>query len=135
MGGSHSSAYLINRLSSCVLKFETPRQALIKIFPHARVLSSDLPFKIFYCSTFVHVCPINKSKLDPRSIKCVFIGYSTNKKGYKCFCPNTWRVFETMNVTFFEQNPYFSKPEIQGENKKRASALEWGFIARTATSS
>ena len=104
-----TSAYLINSLPSCVLKFETPRQALIKLFPHAHVLSSNLPFKIFGCSIFVHVHPQNRSKLDPQSIKCVFIGYSTYKKGYECFCSNTRRVFETMDVTFFEQNPYFSQ--------------------------
>ena len=112
-----TSAYLINRLPSCALKFETPRQALIKIFPHARVLSSNLPFKFFGCSTFVYVYPQNMSKLYPRSIKCVFIGCSANKKGYKCFCL-TRRVFEIMDVTFFKQNPYFSKHKIQGENKK-----------------
>ena len=97
-----TSTYLINWLPSRVLKFETPFQTLIKIFPHV-VLSFYIPFKIFGCSTFVHVYPQNKSKLDPRSIKCVFIGYFANKKGYKCLCPNTWRVFETMDLTFFFQ--------------------------------
>ena len=113
-----TSAYLISRLSYRVLKFQTPRQAFIKIFHHARVLSSNLPFKIFGYSTFAHVYPQNRSKLDLRSIKCVFIGHFANTKGYKCFCPNTRRVFETMDVTLFEQNPYFFKPEIQGDNKK-----------------
>lgn len=71
--------------------------------------------KVFGCSTFIHVYPQERSKLGPMSIKCAFIGYSANKKKYKCYCPTTRTTFETMDVTFLESNPYFSKTKIQGE--------------------
>ena len=73
-----------------------------------------------------YIYPQNSSKLDPQSIKCVFIGYSINKKGYKCFCSNTQRVLETMDVTFFEENPYFTKSEIQ--NKKELQLWSGGSL-------
>ena len=49
-------------------------------------------------------------------MKCIFLGYSSNQKGYKCYSPITKRFYNSMDVTFFEQQPYYSKPAIQGEN-------------------
>lgn len=36
----------------------------------------------FVCDTDPHI-----TKLDPKSLKCVFLGYSWLQKGYKCFSP------------------------------------------------
>lgn len=42
---------------------------------------------MFGCTVFVHMH--SKFKLDPRVIKCVFVGYSPTYKGYKCYGPST----------------------------------------------
>lgn len=47
-------------------------------------LIHDSLIKVFGCSSFVHIHSHNHGKLEPRSIKCVFLGYSPNQKGYKC---------------------------------------------------
>ncbi|RVW73200.1 Retrovirus-related Pol polyprotein from transposon RE1 [Vitis vinifera] len=57
-------AYLINRMPSRVLKFQTPCQTLLKSFPITRLIST-VPPKIFGCSVFVHINQQHRSKLDP----------------------------------------------------------------------
>ncbi|RVX01052.1 Retrovirus-related Pol polyprotein from transposon TNT 1-94 [Vitis vinifera] len=59
-----TAAYLINRMSSRVLKFQTPCQTLLKSFPTTRLIST-VPPKIFGCSVFVHINQQHRSKLDP----------------------------------------------------------------------
>ncbi|RVW87157.1 Retrovirus-related Pol polyprotein from transposon TNT 1-94 [Vitis vinifera] len=110
-----TAAYLINRMPSRVLKFQTPCQTLLKSFPTTRLIST-VPPKIFGCSVFVHINQQHRSKLDPRSLKCIFLGYSSNKKGYKCYSPVTRKFYNSMDVTFFETQSYYPKNDIQGEN-------------------
>jgi hypothetical protein len=38
---------------------------------------------------YVHVLDEKRSKLDPKANKCIFIGYSSKQKGYRCFNPST----------------------------------------------
>ncbi|CAL9010681.1 unnamed protein product [Prunus brigantina] len=56
-------------------------------------------------------------------MRCVFIGYSSTQKGYKCYHPPTQKVHVTLDVTFHEEVPYYVSPSspIQGE---RGSELE-----------
>ncbi|KAA3484106.1 Retrovirus-related Pol polyprotein from transposon TNT 1-94 [Gossypium australe] len=70
---------------------------------------------VFSCVCFVHLR--HGSKLDPRIVKCVFIGYSPTQKGYKCYHPPFRKYYVSMNVTFCEDEPYFSssQPSLQGE--------------------
>lgn len=83
-----TACYLINRLPTSTLKFKTPIEILQQLYPMSRFFSS-LPPKVFGCVAFVHDKDHHKSKLDPRSLKCVFLGYSPTQKGYKCFHPPT----------------------------------------------
>ncbi|XP_028086199.1 uncharacterized protein LOC114287116 [Camellia sinensis] len=109
-----TAAYLINRMPSRVLQFQTPCQLLLKSFPTTRLIST-IPPKIFGCSVFVHIHHQYRSKLDPRSLKCIFIGYSSHQKGYKCYSPVTKKFYNSMDVTFFETQSYYPKIDIQGE--------------------
>ncbi|KAG8503428.1 hypothetical protein CXB51_001585 [Gossypium anomalum] len=84
-------------------------------FPHFKPISSILPLKIFGCTVFIQNIAPNKSKLDPKSLKCVLVGYSSLKKGYKCYHPPSKRFFTTMDITFYEQDSYFTQAEIQRE--------------------
>ncbi|CAN1837958.1 Retrovirus-related Pol polyprotein from transposon TNT 1-94 [Linum perenne] len=110
-----TATYLINRMPSRVLRFQAPRQVLLTKYPHMVSFSSDLPPKIFGCIAFVHLNPTHRTKLDPRSLKCVFIGYSAHQKGYKCYSPVTRQVYHTRDVTFFESQAYFNPVAVQGE--------------------
>ena len=93
------ASYLINRMPTRILKYSTPLECYQKIFPLSRMYS-NLPLKVFGCSVFVHLPNHNWSKLDPRAEKCVFIGYASNKKGYKCYNPQTKKMYVSMDVSF-----------------------------------
>ena len=78
--------------------------------------------------SFLH----NRSKLDPMAIKCIFIGYSSNQKGYKCYSPITRHFSNSMDVTFFEQEPFYTKTNIQGGNFSKEYQL-WDIIPTVVT--
>lgn len=109
-----TACHLINRMPSKVLNFKTPMSVLIQIYP-LFCCPSSIPLKTFGCTVFVHDHQKNKSKLDPKSIKCVFIGYSSTQKGYKCYSPTLHQMFVSMDATFFENQSFFPKSSVQGD--------------------
>ncbi|KAI5313820.1 hypothetical protein L3X38_042996 [Prunus dulcis] len=113
--GVLAAAYLINRTPSWVLDFKTQLDVLCAHTPPVSV--SKLPPKVFGCVAYVHVYSHQRSKLDPCAFRCVFIGYSTTQKGYKCYHPSSQKVHVTLDVTFHEKLPYYvsSSSPIQGE--------------------
>ena len=107
------AAYLINRMPLKTLDFQSPLEALKGKNEYI------VPSKVFGCVCFVHTK--NAGKLDPRALKCVFIGYSPTQKGYKCYHPPSRKSFVSMDVTFREFESYFSNypsSPLQGENKE-----------------
>ena len=90
-------------------------QVLFSFYPHLDPTNKLQP-RIFGCVSFVHVHSNEKGELDPRAVKCVFLGYSTTQKGYKCFHPPSRRFYVSRDVTFNEQESYFKQPLLQGEN-------------------
>ena len=96
-----------------------PSTALGGQIPYT-VLSPDaplfhLPPKIFGFVCYVHILGPGSDKLDPRFIKCVFLGYSRTQKGYRCYSPTLWRRFISADVTYDESQSYFS-PSITSDN-------------------
>ena len=101
-------------MPSSVLHWATPFHQL---FPNNPLFSIDP--KVFGCTCFVRdVCP-QVSKLNPKSLKCIFVGYSRIQKGYRCYCLTLRHYFVSTDVAFFETTP-FSLPSIvtsQGEEE------------------
>ncbi|KAK8938674.1 hypothetical protein KSP39_PZI011284 [Platanthera zijinensis] len=75
-----TAAHLINRLPSRALSFDTP---LSRLAQNHVVHTSHLPPRIFGSVCFVHVHTPHRDKLDARSLRCVFVGYSPTTKGYR----------------------------------------------------
>lgn len=56
--------------------------------------------KVFEYVCFVHIK--NVSKLEPKSLRCIFVRYSHTQKGYKCYHPPFTKYFMTIDITFRE---------------------------------
>ena len=66
-----TACFFINRMPSSVLNWVTPFQTL---FPHKSLFPIEP--KVFGCTCFVRDVRPHVSKLDPKSLKCIFLGYS-----------------------------------------------------------
>ncbi|RVW24249.1 Retrovirus-related Pol polyprotein from transposon TNT 1-94 [Vitis vinifera] len=107
-----SSAYLINRVPSSSINFQTPLQALTNAVVAPTV--PNLPPRVFGCVTFVHLHKHQRTKLTSHALQCVFVGYALHKKGYQCYHPPTRQMYITMDVVFHEDSMYFSsESELQ----------------------
>ena len=72
-----TACYLINRSPSTALNFKTPQEYWTGQPPGIDHL------RIFGCTAYAH---IRQDKLEPRALKCCFIGYPDGVKGYKLWC-------------------------------------------------
>lgn len=106
------ATYLINKLSSKVLKFQTPLNILLENVPHHTRILNSLPPKIFGYTAFIHQNQ-PQLKLDPKALKCIFIGYSPTQQGYKCYHPPTRKFIITCDVSFIEHQSYFQNNPIE----------------------
>ncbi|CAD6247489.1 unnamed protein product [Miscanthus lutarioriparius] len=55
--------------------------------------------RVFGCTAYAHV---DNGKLEPRAIKCMFLGYGYGVKGYKLWNPKTKKIFMSRSVVFKE---------------------------------
>ena len=55
--------------------------------------------KIFRCPTYANV---DNGKLEPRSMKCIFLGYKSSVIGYKLWCLETKKLVINRDMIFDE---------------------------------
>ena len=110
------ASHLINRLPSVPLKGHIPFNVLSEYVSIPSL--NTLPARVFGCVAYVHLYKNQRTKLDTRALKCVFVGYGSQQKGYKCYHPPSQKFYVTMDVTFSENSCYFLPPVTprQGEN-------------------
>jgi hypothetical protein len=60
--------------------------------------------RIFGCPAYVHISSEDRSKLDPKSKKCIFLGYEKGVKGYKLWDPVAQKVVISRDVVFDEKS-------------------------------
>ncbi|GJU81401.1 retrovirus-related pol polyprotein from transposon TNT 1-94 [Tanacetum coccineum] len=59
-------------------------------------------FRVWGCLTYYKVPLPNTSKLGPRSLKSVFVGYAKDSKSYRCLDLDSNVIVESRDVDFFE---------------------------------
>ena len=98
-----TACYLINRTPTKILNEKAPFEVLNKYKPVLDYL------KVFGCLCFVLKPGEMRNKLEARSTKAVFIGYSATQKGYKCYDPIARRVLVSRDVKFLEDRGYYEE--------------------------
>ncbi len=91
-----SVVYIMNRTPTVAIHGMTPEQKFTSKKPDVS------HFRVFGCIAYVHVPNEKRSKLDPKADKCIFIGYSLEQKGYRCFNLSTWKLQVSRDVVFNE---------------------------------
>ena len=70
------------------IRNRSPTKALAGITPH-EAWSGYKPrvdhLRIFGCRAYAHIPGVERRKLDPKSHKCVLLGYGTEQKGYRLY--------------------------------------------------
>jgi glycosyltransferase involved in cell wall biosynthesis len=98
-----AATYLINRIPTKLLNYSTPLETLFHEKPDYSAL------RIFGCACWPNLRPYNTRKLEFRSKRCAFVGYSNFHKGFKCLDISTGRVYISKDVVFDESVFPFSE--------------------------
>lgn len=101
------ATYLTNRLPTKSLDFKTPLATLRSFYPIPS--SHSLSPRIFGCVVYVHLPSRVRTKLEPRAVKCIFLGYRVSQKGYRCYDLLQNTLYTTMDCDFFEQSYYYTQ--------------------------
>jgi hypothetical protein len=88
--------FLINRITTPVLKNQSPFQVLYNKLPDVT------SFKVFGCLCYASSLQAHRTKLQSRSRKSVFLGYQSGYKGFNLLDMHTRDIFVSRHVIFHE---------------------------------
>ena len=98
----NTANYVMNRCPTVALNGITPYEALYNRKPNVKY------FRAFGSSAYVHIPKDERSKLDPKTKKCILVGYGTATKGYRVYDPVKNKVIHARNIIF---NENFKSPD------------------------
>jgi hypothetical protein len=96
--GLHIATYLLNRLPTKAIQVACSHIALFGSAPSYEHL------RVFGCACYPNTAATAPHKLAPRSTLRVFLGYSTDHKGYRCLDVSTNRLIVSRHVVFDDDN-------------------------------
>ncbi|CAJ2673543.1 unnamed protein product [Trifolium pratense] len=96
------ATYLHNILPNKKLSLQSPTKILYQKDPSYSYL------RVFGCLCYPLVPSSTRNKLQPRSTPCVFLGYPSNHRGYKCYELSSRKIIISRHVIFQENTFPFS---------------------------
>ena len=112
----NTTVYIMNKTPSVAVHNVTPKEKYSGKKPDLSHL------KVFGCIAYVHIPDELRSKLDPKAEKCIFVGYSVEQKGYRCYVTRELRV--SRDVVFNEMASWYNdvKDSIGDDVKESVDA-------------
>jgi len=123
-----TAVFLINRLPSKVIQNSTPFERLLGHKPDYSFL------RTFGCVCWPNLRPYNTRKVQFRSKRCVFLGYSNSHKGFKCLDPSEGRVYISRDIVFDETVFPFTELHANAGARLRAEISLFPSSLLTSTS-
>ncbi|CAH1431622.1 unnamed protein product [Lactuca virosa] len=65
-------------------------------------------FRVFGCVCYVFVPSHLRSKFDKKAVRCIFVGYDNQRKGWRCCDPTSGRCYTSRDVVFDEASSWWS---------------------------
>ena len=96
----NTSVYIRNRCPTSALDGVTPYECLFKQKPDVGNLH------VFGCVSYVHIPDDQRTKLEMKSRKSIFVGYPEGTKGYKLYDPSSRKFIRSRDVIFQERKFY-----------------------------
>ncbi len=73
--------------------------------------------RVFGYKAFAHVFNEKRTKLEPKSMPCVFLGYYEGTKVYRLMCVETKRIIKSRDVVFLERSKEIGGVSIPRKKK------------------
>jgi hypothetical protein len=99
-----TATYLINIQPSSTLHGGIPFERL------CGKASDYSSLRLFGCVCYMLLTPYKSTKLTAQSIECVFLGYSVEHKGYRCWDSVARRMRMSRGIVFGESRPFYPCP-------------------------
>ena len=103
-----TAVYTKNRLPTKAVPDKTPEEVWTGKKP------SVLHMRVFGCIAHVLVPSMKRSKLDAKSVECIFVGYSSGQKAYRVYNPATKKLVVSRDVVVDES---CCKPSKAGDSR------------------
>jgi hypothetical protein len=117
-----TTSYLINIQPSSALQGDIPFERLYgKTFDYSRLHH-------FGCVCYVLLTPHECIKLIAQYVECIFLGYSVEHKGCRCWDPVTRRMRTSRDVVFDESRPFYPRPTIDAPPASLVDPLSFLFF-------
>ena len=87
------ASYMVNRSPHCSIDFKISKEVW-----SGNPIDYTI-MRVFGFSTYVHV---NKRKFAPRTVKCMFLGYTSESKGYPLWCNDSKKIIQSWDIIFNE---------------------------------
>ena len=113
----YTAVYLLNRLPTKAVQNKTPVEAWSGQKPSAKHL------RVFGCVCYAHIPDQKRSKLDDKSEKGIFLGYSTQSKGFRVYNLRTKKLMISCDVEF-DENASWNWEEEKVERRSIVASIQ-----------
>lgn len=70
--------------------------------PYGQIVPGVQLLKVYGCLAYANLPRQGRKKLDDKAVECILVGYASQTKGYRLWCPNKSDVIVTKHVRFAE---------------------------------